>query len=257
MVSCGKSSDDDGTAGTSGKNQAGSGGEAGSTSGAGGTPADSGRGGDGSGGQAASGRGGSSAGAGSGQGGSTGGVGAASGAAGAGTSGAGAATGGDGGADAGAGGDSGSGGAAGAGGNASGGSAGQGTSDWAEGEFRACVTETAYTRARVYRYEAGTSSCLSLLFESPSDACPQNFPVSDAWCLANATLAIDVDDCENGATAAQADSVTGTFTVTNNRLLTTDFTVHFDDGGSIPAEVSVEVSRCRLLACSADDCRVE
>jgi hypothetical protein len=264
-ISCGKSSaddDDDGAAGTSGTNPSGSGGKAGSTSGGGGMPA-AGRGGGGSGGQETGGQGGSTGGssgaAGSAQGGATGGAGAASGAAGdgAGTSSAGAATGGDAGTDAGGGGDSGSSGSGGASGNASGGSAGEATTDWQEGEFRTCVMETAYTRARVYRYEAETSSCVTLLLEAPADACRQNFPVSGAWCLANATLAVDVDSCDDDTAAAQADSVTGTFSVTNERLLTTDVTIHFDDGGSVPAELSVELSRCRLLGCTADDCRVE
>jgi hypothetical protein len=139
-------------------------------------------------------------------------------------------------------------------GEGSAGGAGEGTGTWSDGEFRVCVTETAYTRARVYGFDPETSSCVTLLLEAPSDACRPGFLVNGPWCLANGTLAVGVNDCEQNA-AAQAGSITGTFSVSSEGSLTADVFLHFDDGGAVPAELAVNVSACRLVGCSSDDCR--
>jgi hypothetical protein len=134
-----------------------------------------------------------------------------------------------------------------------GGAGGAGDS-WAEGEFRVCVTETAYTRARVYRYDTLNDSCVTLLFEAPSDACRPGFPVSGAWCLASASVAQGVEDCGAG-NAEQAESASGAFTVSSGLVLEATLTLEFAAGGSSPLELAVAVAGCRLNGCDESDCR--
>ena len=114
------------------------------------------------------------------------------------------------------------------------------------------MTETAYTRAKVYRYDAATASCLALVVEAPSDACRPGFPVDGSWCLAAATVALDVESCDSTG-AIQAESVTGSFSVSSGDLLEADVTLTFASGG--PPDRSVKVSGCRLVGCGANDCR--
>jgi hypothetical protein len=116
------------------------------------------------------------------------------------------------------------------------------------------VTETAYTRAKVYRFDPATSTCVTLLLEAPSDACRAGFLVNGAWCLGGANLALDVTDCGQG-TATAATSITGSFSVSAEQSFEADVTLHFEESPPVPAELMVNLSGCRLAGCTSMDCR--
>jgi hypothetical protein len=136
---------------------------------------------------------------------------------------------------------------------------GGGGDEWAEGEFRVCVSETAYTRAKVYRYDAATASCVTLMLEAPGCSLGPGFLVDDAWCLADAMVVPNVESCDStdppitDPTPFLAESVTGSFSVSAGDLLEADVALTFASGG--PPDQNVEVSGCRLVGCGADDCR--
>ncbi|MBN1605993.1 MAG: hypothetical protein JW940_05140 [Polyangiaceae bacterium] len=138
---------------------------------------------------------------------------------------------------------------------------GGGRDEWAEGEFRVCVVGEydAHTRAKVYRYDAATASCVTLLLEAPGCSLRPGFLVDDSWCLADAMVLPNVESCDStdppitDPTPFLAESVTGSFSVSADYLLEADVALTFASGG--PPDRTVKVSGCRLAGCGADDCR--
>jgi hypothetical protein len=138
---------------------------------------------------------------------------------------------------------------------------GGGRDEWAEGEFRVCMGDEYAENpwARVYRYDAATASCIRLLFQMGGCSLGSGFLVEGPWRLCDAMVVPNVESCDDSTvpdpTPLLAESVTGSFSVSTDRLLDADLVLTFASGG--PPDRSVKVSDCRLphAGCSTGDCR--